>query len=118
MRDVLRAGRNFTDRSLDELHALRISCKRLRYACELFAPAFPGRGSVRFARRLATVQERLGHLNDGAAAAGLMGQLGSGAGRALAAGLVRGFVAAREGDARERAERSWRRFRHCAPFWT
>ncbi len=116
LRRVVRAGSRFDGRSAEELHALRLQCKQLRYACELFAPAFPGRAAQRFARRLASVQERLGALNDGAVAAALMQQLGPG--RGLASGLVRGFVAARDDDARARAGRSWRRFRRCAPFWT
>lgn len=118
LRRVLRAGGGFSQRSLDDLHALRIQCKRLRYACELFAPAYPGQAAGRFMRRLAAVQERLGHLNDGAVAAGLLAELGGGAGRATAAGLVRGYTAAHEAQARERARRAWRRFRRTAPFWT
>ena len=118
LRRVLRAGGGFSQRGLDELHALRIQCKRLRYACEVFAPSFPDRAADRFMRRLAAVQDRLGHLNDGAVAAGLLAELGGGAGRAMAAGLVRGYTAAHEAQARERARRAWRRVRHTAPFWT
>ena len=116
-RRATRAGRGFATRGIDELHGLRIRCKRLRYACELFAPAFPGHGAHRFQRRLASVQDHLGALNDGAAAAGLLAELGGGAGRALAAGLVRGFAAARDGHARAAAARSWKRFRRAQPFW-
>ncbi len=116
LRHATRAGRGFSRLDTEALHALRIQCKRLRYACELFAPAFPGHGAHRFLRRLARVQQLLGTLNDGAAAAGLMRSLG--AGRGLASGLVRGFAAARDGHARADAALSWKRFRDCAPFWT
>ncbi len=113
LRAVRHAGRGFSRRSTAELHALRIQCKRLRYACELFAPCFPGAGAARFMRRLAALQERLGVLNDGATAESLMQRVG----RGLAAGLVRGFAASREAAARAEAGRGWKRFRACEGFW-
>ncbi len=97
------------------LHGLRLHGKRLRYACEFFAPLFPGRGARRFIRRLSVLQERLGHLNDGAVAAGLMAELG--VARGYAGGVVRGFVAAQAGGARFRIGRSWRKFHRLDPFW-
>lgn len=113
------AGEDAAALTLADLHALRIQCKRLRYAAEFFAPLFPGNGTKRFIRRLSALQERLGHLNDGAVASGLVAALGSAAGeRALAAGVVRGFVAAQTGDVRADAERSWRKFQDNKPFWS
>ena len=103
--------------TLPDLHGLRIQCKRLRYAAEFFAPLFPGRDTRRFVRRLGVLQERLGHLNDGAVAGTLMASLGHGGGRAFAAGVVRGFVAAQSQDVRAKAERSWRKFQHVPTFW-
>ena len=97
------------------LHGLRLHGKRLRYACEFFAPLFPGRGARRFIRRLAVLQERLGHLNDGAVAAGLMAELP--VARGYAGGVVRGFVTARAAGTRARIGRSWRRFHRLDPFW-
>jgi len=117
LRRAVRAGSGFAERSPRELHALRLHCKRLRYAAEMFAPLFPGGGAKRFLHRLAQVQDRLGHLNDAAVAEALMQQLAGFSGRALAVGLVRGFIAAGGADARDRAERHWRRFRRCEPFW-
>ena len=61
------------------------------------------------------LQERLGHLNDGAVAAGLMAELG--AARGYAGGVVRGFVAAQAAGARSRIGRSWRKFHRLDPFW-
>jgi CHAD domain-containing protein len=97
------------------LHGLRLHGKRLRYACEFFGPLFSGRAARRFIRRLTVLQERLGHLNDGAVAAGLMAELG--AARGAAGGVVRGFVAARAAGARERIGRAWRKFHRLDPFW-
>lgn len=117
LRHARTAGENSAAMSLSDLHGLRIQCKRLRYAAEFFAPLFPGRDTRRFVRALSALQERLGHLNDGAAADGLMASLGSGGGRAFAAGVVRGFVAAQSRDVRAKAERSWRKFQQVKTFW-
>ena len=97
------------------LHGLRLHGKRLRYACEFFAPLFPGRHARRFIRRLSVLQERLGHLNDGAVAAALMAELG--AARGFAGGVVCGFVAAQAAGSRAHIARSWRKFHRLDPFW-
>jgi CHAD domain-containing protein len=99
-----------------ELHVIRLRAKRLRYGAEMFAPLYPRREARRYLRRLATLQDWLGHLNDGNVAAALMSELGR-AGRGFAAGVVCGFVAAGAGDARARVGRSWRKFRRLQPFW-
>ncbi len=49
--------------SPEELHALRIIAKRLRYAAEAVAPAV-GKPARKFARDAATIQDALGELND------------------------------------------------------
>ncbi len=99
-----------------ELHATRIRAKRLRYAAEIFAPLYAGKASKRFIRRLATLQDRLGTLNDGAVAESLLAELG-GSRLAFASGVVLGFVGAHGGRARERIARAWRKFDRLAPFW-
>lgn len=119
LRHVLAAGETYAELSADDLHQLRIQCKRLRYACEFFAPLFHGRDSRRTIRRLSLVQERLGHLNDGSVAGGLMAEIGGGGGgeRGFATGVVRGFVAAQNQGARDKAEASLRKFQREKPFW-
>ena len=115
LRPLREPGADIDGLPAEALHGLRLHGKRLRYACEFFAPLFPGRGARRFIRRLAVLQERLGHLNDGAVAAGLMAELG--AARGYAGGVVRGFVAAQAAGSRARIGRSWRRFHKLDPFW-
>lgn len=117
LRKALQVGSNIEQQPIEALHALRLECKRLRYAAEFMTPLFANRSARRFIGRLASLQERLGRLNDGVVAASLMHQLGGGAGRAFAAGAVRGYVAARSERARDKAERAWRRFQRCEPFW-
>jgi triphosphatase len=98
------------------LHAIRIRAKRVRYAAEIFAPLYPGKPTKRFIRRLGTLQDRLGALNDGAVAETLLAELGSSR-LAFASGVVLGFVGARGGRSRERIARAWRKFHRLAPFW-
>ena len=115
LRPLREPGADIERLPAEALHGLRLHGKRLRYACEFFAPLFPGRGARRFIRRLAVLQERLGHLNDGAVATGLMTELG--AARGYAGGVVRGFVAAQAAGSRARIGRSWRKFHRLDPFW-
>ncbi len=114
---VRRAGRGLSDLPVEALHELRKDCKRLRYTAEFFLPLFPDKPARRFIKRLAALQEELGMLNDGAAAAGLMAHLGR-AERSYAAGLVEGFVAAGTVASRAQIGLAWKRFRSAAPFWT
>jgi CHAD domain-containing protein len=119
LKRVLAPGNDIAHLEPDELHAIRLHAKRLRYASEFFAPLFPGKATRRFIRRLAELQEDLGTLNDGAVAAGLLAQLpNGGAERAFAIGLVRGFVAAASRGARKEIVDVWRDFRKQEPFWT
>lgn len=47
-----------------EVHALRISCKKLRYLMELFAPLFPAAELMRVLKPLKRLQDTLGDFND------------------------------------------------------
>ena len=114
---LLAPGADIAGLPEDALHAIRLQAKRMRYSAEIFALLFPRRATVRFIRRLATLQERLGQLNDAAVAAALMAELGKTGGRGFAAGVVCGYVAAGAAGARARIERSWHRLQKTAPFW-
>ncbi len=115
LRALRASGDDITALPNEALHGLRLHGKRLRYVAEFCAPLFPGHGARRFIRRLTALQESLGHLNDGAVAAGLMAELG--AERSHAGGVVRGFVAAESAGARARIAQAWRRFHRLDPFW-
>ncbi len=116
LRGVRHAGRGLRHLPVPALHELRKDCKRLRYAAEFFAPLFPAKPGRRFLRHLGALQEVLGLLNDGAAAVGLLAQLGR-AGEGYAAGLVNGFVAGGSGATRTAVRQAWHGFRHADPFW-
>jgi triphosphatase len=116
LRRLAKQDADIDELSAEELHAIRLRAKRLRYAAELFAPLWPQREAKRFINRLSMLQDRLGHLNDGAVAAGLMHELGAG-GRGFAAGVVQGYVAASGGMGRAKIAKSWRQLRRAEPFW-
>ena len=116
LRRARRRARSISTLPVEALHELRKDCKRLRYAAEFFAPAFPGRPSKIFLRRLTDLQEQLGRLNDAAASAQLMAQLGR-VGRGYAGGMADGLAAASALPARARIIKSWKRFKRADPFW-
>ncbi len=120
LKRLLHAGEDIAALDTPALHAIRLDGKRLRYAAEMFAPLFDRKETRRFLRRLTELQETLGALNDGAVATTLMTELAGarpGSDRAFAAGVVRGFVAARGGAARKEILAAWQKFRRLEPFW-
>lgn len=117
-RKLVSAGKTMQDMDIPALHGVRLRAKQVRYAAEMFAALHPGKASERFIRRLGVLQQRLGVLNDGAVAAGLMQQLGGASGRhAYAAGIVAGFLAARSRRIRPRILRAFEKFRRQPAYW-
>ncbi len=115
---VISPGADLSALPVEALHDIRLHGKRLRYAAEFFAPLFPGKTTTRFLRRMAALQERLGLLNDGAVATGLVTSLpGRGAAHYEAIGIVRGTVAAGARGSRRKIERVWQRFLVQELFW-
>ena len=63
-RRVLKAGSNIKSRSDEELHRLRIQCKKLRYAAEFFTPLFERERMRNYINRLKELQNMLGMMHD------------------------------------------------------
>ncbi|MCL7488762.1 MAG: CHAD domain-containing protein [Desulfobulbaceae bacterium] len=62
---VMKRGKAINDASPDEeLHRLRIQCKKLRYAMEFFASLFPAAEIKRAVKQLKKLQDNLGSFND------------------------------------------------------
>jgi triphosphatase len=113
------AGKRMEELDMPGLHAVRLRAKRARYAAEMFATVFPGKAAHRFIRRLSSLQQRLGVLNDGAVATHLLEELGGASGRhAYGAGVVVGFMAARAGKIRPRAILAFDKFRRQPTYWS
>jgi triphosphatase len=123
-RKVRRAGRRLEQRSPEEKHALRIQLKKLRYAAEFFGGLFAEPHSGKMVKRLARLQDVLGHLNDQATADRLLDvvleRLGAeaGAGHQRSAGLVAGWTGRAAWEQLEALDRRWKRLLAVAPFWT
>ena len=118
-----RKGRHF--RRLDDTrrHEVRLALKKLRYGVEFLSGLFPGRGTRRFARAAARLQDRLGRLNDQVETRRLLESLSgaeAGVDRAVlerSIGIVVGWQAQAVAATRRKAIRGWRRFRKEKPFW-
>jgi CHAD domain-containing protein len=102
----------------ETLHAIRLQTKRLRYACDAFAPVLPPRPTRRLLRRLSQLQACLGQFNDGATTRALLAELAAGgqdrAAQAYARGLLAGFTTAEVRGARDDIARAWKRLRALA----
>ncbi len=62
LRKVLKAGADANQDSADDMHRLRIECKKLRYAVEFFLPLFEG--SEGFVAHMKKLQDLLGMMHD------------------------------------------------------
>ncbi len=113
-------------------HKLRIRAKKLRYAAEFFAGAFPGKKSSRrreeFVAGLEKLQDALGDLNDITVHEELTERMVDGgdtggkrrrgrAKKAFAAGRLSGREEARIGSVLKEAEQAYRGFGKAKPFW-
>jgi len=125
-RQARRKGRHLARLEVVQRHELRLSLKKLRYAAEFFASAFPQRESERYVKRLAKLQDGLGYLNDQAVAQPLMERIERRIAAASAdlagdaryvSGLVRGWHDADHVETERRLRRAWKRFDDTPAFW-
>jgi CHAD domain-containing protein len=116
-RRLANAGEDLAALDPVALHGVRKQVKKLRYTTEFFAPLFPVKPVRRFVEKLVDLQQCLGGLNDGAVAAAMTQELGSGRDRAFAAGVVQGYVAAANAAAARRGGKAWRKLIALDKFW-
>ncbi len=117
---ALARGEGFAGLSVAERHRLRIAQKKLRYAVEFFLPLFDKRAVKPFLRRLKTLQDDLGHMNDIAVAGTLLNDLLARPGKldiGRAAGLVIGWHARGAADLEPGMIRRWSAFAERRAFW-
>jgi len=132
-RKILKAGARLSELDPERRHRMRLQAKKLRYASEFFAGAFPGKKAARRRRRfvagLEKLQDALGELNDIAVHAGLTERLVDGsdvrdkqregrAKKAFAAGRLSGHEEARIASVLKDSERAYRGFTKAKPFWS
>ena len=118
-RRVVARGAKLAEAGVEELHALRIAAKKLRYAAEFFAPAFAhGKRARAFAASVAALQDLLGEINDGACAQRIVAALDDGGpAHAAAAAGIAGWTAARRVAALAALPAAWKSFRRAPRFW-
>jgi CHAD domain-containing protein len=115
-------GRRLAACSPEERHRLRIRLKKLRYVAEYAGALHAGRRTERYVRRLARLQDALGHLNDVALAEQRLVELAERLGpndteARRAAGFAAGWLAHSAQRELERLPRRWRRFEEAGRFW-
>ena len=121
---VLKHGRDFEQLSDADLHRLRISLKKLRYAGEFFAAQFPDGKPRPYIRALRRLQDDLGQLNDAAVAESCLKQLLDAqrksshlAALGVGAGQVIGWHARARGETRSQITEDWHAFTATEPYW-
>ena len=130
---ILKRGRRLDELDAQRRHRLRIQGKKLRYAAEFFASAFPQKKSVlrqrKFVASLERLQDALGDLNDIVVheklserflegnGEGEKGRVGR-AKKAFAAGRLSGHEEARIEPVLKEAKRAYKAFAKRKPFWT
>ncbi len=131
-KSILKRGKRLNELDSQRRHRLRIQAKKLRYAAEFFAGAFPSKKSQRrrenFVADLEKLQDALGDLNDIAVHESLSAQLVNNkslggkrrrgrATKAFAAGRLAGREEARIAPMLREAEEAYMAFSKAKPFW-
>ncbi len=115
---VLKAGRGFANLSTAERHEVRIALKKFRYACDYFQALFPKKGTQAYLRRLESLQNDLGWLNDARVAELIVDDLSANDVRAAIGGaLVKGWYRHRVIQVEPHMVAAWKDFRKARPFW-
>ena len=118
-RKVRRAGRRIHALDAEELHALRIEIKKLRYATEFFGGLWPARATDEYLTALRRLQDELGLLQDAAAGAALLAGMAPGAGDGVERSLALGgkWIERGRRHAHKRLAARWRAFKRAERFW-
>lgn len=124
LRKAHKLGRRLGQRTPEERHRLRIELKKLRYAAEFLRALFPAGRADRALKRLARLQDTLGHLNDVAAMERQLDRIAEllgpewGPKQQRAAGFVAGWTALLAEHRLAELDRQWKEFRRSPQFWT
>lgn len=118
-RQVLEAGTNVDKYAAEEMHRLRIECKKLRYASEFFSTLF--RGMDEFIGHMKGLQDLLGVMNDVAVMRGLLDKVLEGEqdieALQYAAGIV-GWRTCHYHELLDSFEQRWQEFGEAKhPWW-
>jgi CHAD domain-containing protein len=123
-RRVKKRGKTAASRKEGDLHRLRIGLKKLRYTCEFFAPLYSKKKVGRYLKKLRSLQNHLGDLNDVANVRSVVHDLikekprkEDGVALSYAAGAMVGWYGAQVPSIGKAALKRYRKFRKIKPFW-
>ncbi len=120
MTKILQAGERMGEMSEEELHQLRIECKKLRYAIEFFTSLFDKKGMTAFTLHLKGLQGLLGTMNDVAVMPGLLEGILKGVNDAETlqyAGALIGWRARQYEEVRGQLDGRWTEFANTPIPW-
>ncbi|OFZ69137.1 MAG: hypothetical protein A2V79_12145 [Betaproteobacteria bacterium RBG_16_56_24] len=115
-KQVKKLGKQLAAADAGQLHALRISCKKLRYSGELFASLYAGGKVTRYLSALAPLQDTLGTLNDIAVARRLLDELESKERHEMLT-LIRGWIEHDYASRMAELHEVWKKFAGQKAFW-
>ena len=115
-RQVDKRGKHIATADAEQLHMLRIACKKLRYSAELFVSLYDAHQAKRYLAALTTLQDTLGMLNDMAVAQHLLDELGAGA-QHESIRLIRGWIERDYKDKGVKLNKAWKKFSGQKAFW-
>ena len=121
---ILKAAKRIERLNESERHELRIELKKLRYAVDFFESLWPDHKTKRFLKKLSSLQDVLGEMNDAAVARALVGDLlhaqGNGMNAsavAYAAGVVVGWHVGHSRARAKKLAKRWASFVETRPPW-
>jgi CHAD domain-containing protein len=116
---VLEAGTYVDKHAADQMHRLRIECKKLRYAGEYFSPLFPGMHL--YIQEMKGLQDLLGVMHDVAVTRGLLNEMLAGVNNAAvlqSAGGIIGWRTRHHYELLDEFEESWEHLVEAKhPWW-
>ena len=116
-RGLISQGKQLERATSETRHRIRIEARNLRYAVECFRSMYPAKATSLYLRRLATLQDALGQMNDAAVARRLLRRMGQDQPELVAAAsFARRYLRASASPGKASIDRLWRRFREVKLF--
>ena len=114
---VDKRAKHLVSASPEQLHILRIACKKLRYSAEIFATLFDQVKTKSYLSTLTTMQDTLGILNDIEVSRRLLSDLDAGT-QHKSTILIRGFIERDYQNQIIKLSRDWKLFSEQTAFWS
>jgi len=116
-RDLIREARPLVRLPGEDVHTLRKTGKKARYAIEFFSPLWNGEDVKPYLKLMARLQDKLGSSNDAVVARQILWNIRPGRLEPETVRLVQDWSDVRIRDCVRAAQPHWRRLRRAEPFW-